>query len=66
MSVTFLMEVALGLVSQVLKLQDTANVNILVTSRFIPEITIMSQTSLQLEIRARDEDVKRYLDSHMS
>ena len=40
--------------------------NIFATSRFIPEITEKFEGSISLEIRASDEDVRRYLDGHMS
>jgi hypothetical protein len=36
-----------------------------VTSRFIPEITEKFEGSISREIRASEEDVQRYLDSHM-
>jgi hypothetical protein len=41
-------------------------VNIFATSRFIPQITELFEDSISLEIRATDEDVRRYLDNHMS
>ncbi len=36
------------------------------TSRFIPEIVKNFEGSISLEIRASDEDVRRYLEGHMS
>ena len=36
------------------------------TSRFIPEITEKFNEGLRLDIRASNQDVRRYLDSHMS
>ena len=39
--------------------------NLLVTSRFIPEIVKQFEGCLSLEIRACDEDVQGYLDGHM-
>lgn len=39
--------------------------NILVTSRFIPEIVENFKDNVLLELRASSEDVDRYLESHM-
>jgi NACHT domain len=39
--------------------------NIFATSRFIPEITIKFKQSISVEIRASDEDIRRYLEGHM-
>ena len=36
------------------------------TLRFIPEITKKLNKGLWLEIRASDQDIQKYLDSHMS
>jgi hypothetical protein len=52
--------------SEVFNLQNKAGTNIFATSRFIPEITKEFEGSISLEIRARYEDVQRYLDAHMS
>jgi hypothetical protein len=41
-------------------------VNLFTTSRYIPQIVQeLTEASTTLEIRARDEDVQRYLDGHM-
>lgn len=42
-------------------LQAKADVRIMVTSRFIPDIVNDFQDALRLEVRANDEDVKRYV-----
>lgn len=54
------------LLSEIFNLQKRHRVNILATSRLVPDIFDQFQGSLQLEIRARDEDVRTYLDHHMS
>ena len=54
------------LFSEIFNLQKRHQINILATSRLIREIVDQFQGSLQLEIRARDEDVRSYLDHHMS
>ena len=52
--------------SGVFKLQAKTGANLFVTSRFIPDIAEKFEGSPSLEIRANDEDVRRYLDGHMS
>ena len=52
------------LLSEIFKLQASAEVNIFATSRFIPEITDKFK-SPSLEIRASEEDVRKYLSEHM-
>ncbi|KAK2810116.1 hypothetical protein FQN50_003311 [Emmonsiellopsis sp. PD_5] len=47
-------------------LQDQYNVNLLATSRFIPEITVQFEKSLSFEIHASDSDVEEYLRENMS
>jgi hypothetical protein len=54
------------LLSEILKLQAGGGANIFSTSRSIPEILETFKESVSLEIRARDEDVHRYLASHMT
>ena len=51
--------------SEVFNLQKTGT-NIFATSRPILEIVKEFEGSISLQIRARDEDVQRYLDAHMS
>jgi hypothetical protein len=49
-----------------LQAQKAKNVNILATTRIIPEITAWFTICPKIEIRARKEDIERYLDSRMS
>jgi hypothetical protein len=51
--------------SEIFNLQNKSGINIFATSRFIPEIMKEFEGSISLEIRARYEDVQRYLDAHM-
>ena len=52
--------------SEIFNLQVKYGTNIFATSRFIPEITEKFNGSTLLEIRARDEDVRKYLDGRIS
>ena len=52
--------------SEIFNLQVKYSTNIFATSRFIPEITEKFNRSTILEIRARDEDVRKYLDGCIS
>jgi hypothetical protein len=52
--------------SEIFNLQVKYCTNIFATSRFIPEITEKFNGSTLLEIRARDEDVRKYLDGCIS
>jgi hypothetical protein len=54
------------LLSELFALQTNCGANLFATSRFIPEITEKFKGSLSLEIRAREEDVQRYLSSRIS
>lgn len=54
------------LLSELFSLQANCGANLFATSRFIPEITEKFEGSLSLEIRAREEDVRRYLGSQIS
>ena len=45
---------------------QTRRANIFVTSRFGAEIAERFRGSVSLEIRARPEDVRRYVDGHIS
>lgn len=51
---------------EIFSLQTKTKANLLMTSRYSPEITEMFQQSMIIKISASDEDVGRYLDSHMS
>jgi hypothetical protein len=52
--------------SEIFGLQTKTGANLFMTSRFIPEIIEKFNKGMQLEIRASNEDVRRYLDGHMS
>jgi len=54
------------LLSEIFNLQTKTGVNLFATSRFIPEIMTEFEGSVLLEIRASDDDVRRYLDGKMS
>jgi hypothetical protein len=47
-------------------LQESSNVNVLATSRFIPEITQRFESMPILEIRASKDDVARYLQGNLA
>jgi len=49
------------LIDKLRELQDRADVRLLFTSRFIPEITQKFQSNPILEVRASEEDVKRFV-----
>jgi hypothetical protein len=53
------------LLSEIFNLQAKTAVSLFATSRFIPEIERDFERGLSLEVRASNEDVQRYLDSHM-
>lgn len=52
--------------SEIFNLQVNSGVSIFATSRFISDITDRFKDNINLEIRASDEDVGRYLDGNMS
>jgi predicted ATPase len=52
--------------SEIFNLQVKTEVSLFATSRFIPEIINLFEGSISLEIRAKDEDVRLYLDEKMS
>jgi hypothetical protein len=52
--------------TEIFGLQVKCGTNFFATSRFIPEITEKFNGSTSLEIRARDEDVQKYLDGRIS
>jgi len=52
--------------SNILNLQAKTGANLFATSRFIPEITKEFEKCISLEIYARDDDVRKYLDGKMS
>lgn len=51
--------------SEIFLLQSKCGVNFFATSRFIPAIMSEFSKSLSGEIRASDEDVRRYLEGHI-
>ncbi|KAH6853293.1 nucleoside phosphorylase domain-containing protein [Chaetomium sp. MPI-CAGE-AT-0009] len=53
------------LLSEMLALQAKCGANLFVTSRDIPEITAKFTQSMKVEIRASDEDVRRYIEEHI-
>lgn len=53
------------LVSQLKALQENCNINLLITSRFILNTTQEWMHAAQLEIRASDEDVQRYIEGQV-
>jgi hypothetical protein len=52
--------------SEIFNLQAKSGASLFVTSRFIPEVTEKFKGCPSREILASDEDVRRYLDGHMS
>jgi NACHT domain len=54
------------LLTEIFLAQAKSKVNIFATSRFIPEVTEKFEGSISLEIRASEQDVRRFLDGHMS
>ncbi|KAK2750859.1 hypothetical protein FQN55_001430 [Onygenales sp. PD_40] len=55
------------LVKELFELQRRADIRFFVTSRFVPDIErIFHGRSTQIEIRAHDEDVRKYLEGHKS
>lgn len=53
------------LLHEIFRLQNQSRISLFATSRFIPEIENEFEGSISLEIRASDEDVRRYVDGHM-
>ncbi|KAL1856463.1 hypothetical protein Daus18300_010730 [Diaporthe australafricana] len=53
------------MLTEIFALQAQCGANIFATSRFIPQITTKFSHSMSVEIRASDEDVKRYLEGHI-
>ena len=51
--------------SEISSLQAKTGANLFATSRFIPDITKKFNGSIKLEIRAHDDDVRRYLDGRI-
>lgn len=53
------------LLTEIFLAQAKSRANIFATSRFLPEVTERFEGSISLEIRASEEDVRRYLDGCM-
>jgi ankyrin repeat protein len=51
---------------EIFNLQAKCQASLFATSRFIPEITEKFEGSIALEIRATEQDVRRYVDGHIS
>ncbi|KAI9673848.1 MAG: hypothetical protein M1822_009584 [Bathelium mastoideum] len=54
------------LIQKLRELQAGGNVRLLFTSRFIPEVTEWFQSDLRLEVRASEEDVRRFVAGQIS
>ena len=54
------------LLSNLFDLQTKCGINLFATSRFIPEITEQLKQDLLLEIRASEQDVRRYIGGRVS
>jgi hypothetical protein len=52
--------------SEIFALQTKYGINLFTTSRFIPEVTEKFKREPSLEIRANEQDVRRYVDGHIS
>ena len=52
--------------TEILSIQGKTGVNLFATSRVDPAVAKLFEQSMSLEIRARNEDVQRYLDGQMS
>ena len=53
------------LLTEIFLAQAKSRANVFATSRFMPEVTEKFEGSISLEIRAGEEDVRRYLEGHM-
>ncbi|KAH8653954.1 hypothetical protein BGZ60DRAFT_386686, partial [Tricladium varicosporioides] len=51
--------------SEISSLQNKTRANLFATSRFIPDISEKFNSSIKLEIRAHDDDVRQYLDGRI-
>ena len=54
------------LLSVVFSLQTQAQTNVFVTSRFVPEIMSQFEGCISKEIRAKDDDILKYIDERIS
>ncbi|RVD89722.1 uncharacterized protein DFL_000717 [Arthrobotrys flagrans] len=53
-------------ISKLFQFHSKCGTNIFITSRMLPEITEKFENCGRLEVRARDEDVRKYLDAQIS
>ena len=53
------------LLTEIFLAQAKSGANVFTTLRFMPEVTEKFEGSISLEIRAGEEDVRRYLEGHM-
>ena len=51
--------------SKLSELKALKSVNLMLTSRFVPCVTDFIQSDMTLEVRAKKEDVIKYIDAHM-
>ena len=51
--------------SKLSELKAQKSVNLMLTSRVIPRVMDFIQSDVRLEVRAKKEDVMRYIDAHM-
>jgi hypothetical protein len=51
---------------EIFNIQDKTGASLFATSRFIPEIVKEFKVAVPLEIRASNEDIRRYVDGHIS
>ncbi|KAK2792866.1 hypothetical protein FQN52_002544 [Onygenales sp. PD_12] len=58
-------EAASQVLSTLMELQSRHHIRLLVTSRFVPEITAKFNNSPWLEIRANDDDVEKYVQDQI-
>ena len=58
-------QVVQAFLSKLSELKAQKSVNLMLTSRAIPRVTDFIQSDVRLEVRAKKEDVMRYIDAHM-
>lgn len=59
-------QVVQAFLSKLWELKALKSVNLMLTSRVIPCVTDFIQSDVTLEVRAKKEDVIRYIDAHMN
>ena len=58
-------QVVQAFLSKLSELKAQKSVNLMLTSRVIPRVTDFIQRDVRLEVRAKKEDVMRYIDAHI-